>query len=593
LAADPQLRSQNPAPWRFLPAIDKGTHTLLDEITMDQAPLPTITTGHAAFMNLLASEGIEYLFGNPGTTELAIMEALGAQSDIRYVLGLQEGIVVGMADGYARASGRLAAANVHVAPGLGNAMGSLYTAKFHGSPLLLTAGQQEQGHGLMEPLLYDSLVPIAQPMVKWAIECARIQDLPRIVRRAAKIALSPPTGPVFLSLPGDVLDDRAALDLGQPTRVEVDVRPSDAVLEKLADRLLAATRPVIIAGHELATRDALDEAAELAELLGAAVVQQTVPYGTHFRSEHRAFTGALNRSQTQVRARLEPYDLLVCLGSDVLRMSVYNPVDALPDGMPIVQIAERDWELGKNYPAEIAVNANVRETLRALNALLRKKMTAQQRSNADTRMSEIEKSNWSNKRVQAIEQTQKLAGVSPIDPEYMVMRIADALPADAVVVDEGLTSTFRLLDYLRLTDHQSYFGLASGGIGFAMSGVVGISIALPDRPVVAIVGDGSAMYSIQALWTAAHLKLPITYVIPNNRGYRILKERLVSFRKTDRFIGMDIADPDIDFVALAESMGIRSRRVENPDDIDGAVREGIASGAPNLIDMRVANGFGS
>jgi benzoylformate decarboxylase len=560
---------------------------------MDQAPLPPITTGHAAFLSLLASEGIEYLFGNPGTTELAIMEALGAQSDIRYVLGLQEGIVVGMADGYARASGRLAAANVHVAPGLGNAMGSLYTAKFHGSPLLLTAGQQEQGHGLMEPLLYDSLVPIAQPMVKWAIECARIQDLPRIVRRAAKIALSPPTGPVFLSLPGDVLDDRAALDLGQPTRVEVDVRPSDAVLEKLADRLLAATRPVIIAGHELATRDALDEAAELAELLGAAVVQQTVPYGTHFRSEHRAFTGALNRSQTQVRARLEPYDLLVCLGSDVLRMSVYNPVDALPDGMPIVQIAERDWELGKNYPAEIAVNANVKETLRALNALLRKKMTAQQRSNADTRMSEIEKSNWSNKRVQAIEQTQKLAGVSPIDPEYMVMRIADALPANAVVVDEGLTSTFRLLDYLRLTDHQSYFGLASGGIGFAMSGVVGISIALPDRPVVAIVGDGSAMYSIQALWTAAHLKLPITYVIPNNRGYRILKERLVSFRKTDRFIGMDIADPDIDFVALAESMGIRSRRVENPDDIDGAVREGIASGAPNLIDMRVANGFGS
>jgi benzoylformate decarboxylase len=208
-------------------------------------------------------------------------------------------------------------------------------------------------------------------------------------------------------------------------------------------------------------------------------------------------------------------------------------------------------------------------------------------------MSEIEKSNWSNKRVEAIEQALKLASVSPIDPEYMVMRIAGALPADAVVVDEGLTSTFRLLDYLRLTDHQSYFGLTSGGIGFAMSGVVGISIALPDRPVVAIVGDGSAMYSIQALWTAAHLKLPITYVIPNNRGYRILKERLVSFRKTDRFIGMDITDPDIDFVALAESLGIRSRRVENPDDIDGAVREGIASGSPNLIDMRVADGFGS
>lgn len=560
---------------------------------MDQAPLFPITTGHAAFVNLLASEGVEYLFGNPGTTELAIMEALGAQSDIRYVLGLQEGIVVGMADGYARASGRLAAANVHVAPGLGNAMGSLYNAKFYGSPLLLTAGQQEQGHGLTEPLLYDPLVPIAQPMVKWAIECARIQDLPRIVRRAAKIALTPPTGPVFLSLPGDVLDDQAALDMGQPTRVEIDVRPSDATLVKLADRLLAAQNPVIIAGHELATRDALDEAGELAELLGAAVVQQTVPYAAHFRSEHRAFMGALNRNQTQVRARLEPYDLLVCLGADVLRMSVHNPVDALPDGMPIVQISERDWELGKNYPAEIAVSANVKETLLALNALLRKKMSSQQRSNAEARLGTIEKNNWASQRVQAIEQTLKLGSVSPIDPKYMAMRIADALPGDAVVVEEGLTSTFRLLDYLRLTDHQCYYGLASGGIGFAMSGAVGISIALPGRPVVAIVGDGSAMYSIQALWTAAHLNRPITYVIPNNRGYRILKERLVSFRKTDRFVGMDITDPDIDFVGLAESMGIRSRRVENPDDIDGVVREGIASGIPNLIDMRVADGFGN
>jgi benzoylformate decarboxylase len=559
---------------------------------MDQAPLLPVTTGHAAFVNLLASEGVEYLFGNPGTTELAIMEALGAQSDIRYVLGLQEGIVVGMADGYARASGRLAAANVHVAPGLGNAMGSLYSAKFFGSPVLLTAGQQEQGHGLMEPMLYDPLVPIARPMVKWAIECARIQDLPRIVRRAAKVALTPPTGPVFLSLPGDVLDDQAALDMGRPTRVEIDVRPGDARLDKLADRLLAAHKPVIIAGHELATRDALDEAGELAELLGAAVVQQTVPYGAHFHSGHRAFMGALNRSQTQVRARLEPYDLLVCLGADVLRMSVYNPVDALPDGMPIVQITERDWELGKNYPADIAVNANVKETLLALNALLRTKITSQQRSSADARLSEIEKDNWSSKRIRAIDQTLKLAGVSPIDPKYMVMRIADALPADAVVVEEGLTSTLRLLDYLQLTDHQCYYGLASGGIGFAMSGAIGISIALPDRPVVAIVGDGSAMYSIQALWTAAHLNLPITYVIPNNRGYRILKERLISFRKTDKFVGMDITHPDIDFVGLAESMGIRSRRVENPGDIDGAVREGIASGTPNLIDVRVADGFG-
>jgi benzoylformate decarboxylase len=559
---------------------------------MDQPLSAHATTGYDAFVALLASEGVEYLFGNPGTTELAIMEAIGAQSAIRYVLGLQEGIVVGMADGYARASGRLAAANVHVAPGLGNAMGSLYSAKFSGSPVLLTAGQQEQGHGLTEPLLYDPLVPIAQPLVKWAVECTRVEDLPRIIRRAAKVALAPPTGPVFLSLPGDVLDATATLEFGQPTRVDFDVRPADHVLEKLASRVLAAQNPVIIAGHELATRNALEEAGEFAQLLGAAVVQQTVPYGAHFPSGHRAFLGALNRNQNQVRARLEPHDLLICLGADVLRMSVHSPTDALPAGMPIVQIAERDWELGKNYPTELAVKANVRETLTALNALLKARMSTEQRSRADARLAEIEKNNWEARRSQMVEQALKLADTHPIDPQFMSMCIADAIPEDAVVVDEGLTSTMKLLSYLRLTDHQSYFGLTSGGIGFAMSGAIGISIALPDRPVVAVVGDGSAMYSVQALWTAANMKLPITYVIPNNRGYRILKERLVSFRNTDRFVGMDIADPDIDFVGLAESMGVKSRHVEAPQDFAGVLREAVASGQPNLIDVRVANGFG-
>jgi benzoylformate decarboxylase len=173
-----------------------------------------------------------------------------------------------------------------------------------------------------------------------------------------------------------------------------------------------------------------------------------------------------------------------------------------------------------------------------------------------------------------------------------MMRISDAIPNNAVVVEEGLTSTFPLLNFLRLRDHQGFHGLASGGIGFAMGGAVGASIALPDRPVVAIVGDGSAMYSIQALWTAAHLRLPITYVIPNNRSYRILKERLVSFRKTDKFVGMDMDDPPIDFVALAQSLGVPAQRITDPQDVGAELKRAIASGGPNLLDVSVANGFG-
>ena len=559
---------------------------------MDRARLPPAITGHAAFLKLLAAEGVTHLFGNPGTTELAIMEAMSKQTDIAYVLGLQEGVVVAMADGYARASGRLAAANVHVAPGLGNAMGALFNAKFYGSPLLLTAGQQEQGHGLTEPMLYAPLVPIAQPMVKWAVDVNRAEDLPRIVHRAAKVALTPPTGPVFISLPGDILDAEVPLALGHPTRVDTAVRPADAALERLAERLLGARNPVIIAAHELSSRDALAEAAELAELIGAGVWQETIPYSANFISEHPAFLGTLTRSQTQVRAALVPHDLLVCLGGEVLRMSVHHPLDALPEGMPVVQISERDWELGKNHPTEIALRADVRETLRALNALLRTRMTAAQKATARQRIEALARDNWSAKRVRAREAALKAAAIQPIDPSFFMMQLADALPADAVLVEEALTTSAPLPALLRQRDRQGYYGLASGGIGFAVAGAVGISLALPQRPVVALIGDGSAMYNIQALWTAARLKRPITYVIANNRGYRILKERLVSFRKTDKFLGMDIRDPEIDFVHLAQSMGLPARRVTEPQDILPALQAAIASGTPNLLDVAVADGFG-
>ncbi len=197
-------------------------------------------TGRSAFLALLKDEGITHLFGNPGTTELPIMHALKDHPDLTYVMAMQESLVVAIADGFSRASGRLVACNVHVAPGLGNAMGSLYNAQFTGTPMILTAGQQEQGHGLMEPLLYGPLVRMAEPLVKWAVEVTRLEDLPRIVRRAAKIATTPPTGPVFISLPGDILNSEAGIELGRSTRVDTRVKPSDEALQALAARILKA-----------------------------------------------------------------------------------------------------------------------------------------------------------------------------------------------------------------------------------------------------------------------------------------------------------------------------------------------------------------
>lgn len=549
------------------------------------------SSGRDAFLSLLADEGVDHLFGNPGTTELAIMEAVGKRGDIRFVLGLQESSVVAMADGFARASNRLTACNVHVAPGLGNAMGSLFSARFCRSPIILTAGQQEQGHGLMEPLLYGPLVAMAQPLVKWAIEVTRVEDLPRILRRAAKVATAPPAGPVFISLPGDILDGEAELDFGRSTRVEPTSRPADASIERLARRLLQAQRPVIVVGNEIARYEAWAECAAFAEILGAAVYQQTVPDAAHFPSEHRAFMGMLPRNQPKVREMLSAHDLLVSLGGDSLRMSVYNPTVPLPEGLPVVQITEADWDIGKNYPVEIALRANVRETLAVLVPCLRRLGGARQDSAAQTRLSELEKQNWSARRARLATEYDQRAAERPIDPRYLMRCLAATLPENAVVVEEALTAAAPLFDMLPYRDPRCLLGLASGGIGFAMPGAVGVSLALPGRPVVAVVGDGSAMYSIQALWTAANLKLPVTYAILNNGSYRILKERMVAFRGSHTFTGMELREPPIDFKAMAEAMGVQAATISDPRDIEPALREATRAGAPRLLEFMVARGF--
>ena len=542
---------------------------------MTSPSTPNTISGRNAFIELLQSEGVTHLFGNPGTTELPIMHALADYPDMRYVLGLQEAIVVAMADGYARASGELVACNVHVAPGLGNAMGSLFTAFNSGTPLIITAGQQEQGHGLTEPLLYAPLVPIATPVVKWATEVTRLEDLPRIVHRAAKIATTPPTGPVFISLPGDILNAFGVIDLGQATRVDTRVRPSEDSLRELAERLLRAKRPVIIAGHEIIRSDAF------------AVYDQTVLQGSHFPTGHAAYLGPLSRNQKTVRARLDPYDTVISLGSDFLRMSVYSEVEPLPPHMSVIQIGLNDWEMGKTYPAEIAVRADVNETLRVLTPLVAELDGATQRQRAADGLAALSGRNWTANRKARADVAFAKAAMRPIEPEWLMLTITDLLPQDAIIVDDALTTGASLPTFMHLRDRYAYFGNVSGGIGWAIAAAVGIQLAQPERKVVALLGDGSAMYSIQALWTAAHQKLPIVFVVFNNGGYRIIKQRLKLFHSTERFIGMDFVDPPIDFAALARSLGVRAHRIDTGDEFGAAYRDALAASQPVFLEVIV------
>jgi benzoylformate decarboxylase len=544
-------------------------------------------TGRSAFLALLRDEGITHLFGNPGTTELPIMHALKEHPDLTYVMAMQESLVVAIADGFSRASGRLVACNVHVAPGLGNAMGSLYNAHFTGTPMILTAGQQEQGHGLTEPLLYGPLVRMAEPLVKWAVEVTRLEDLPRIVRRAAKIATTPPTGPVFISLPGDILNSEAGIELGRSTRVDTRVKPSDEALQALVQRILKAERPVIIAGDEIVKSDALEEAAMLAETLGCPAYQQSAPYGAQFLSESPCFMGALTRLQKQVREVLTPYDLMIVLGADPLRMSVHSEIDPLPEGMPILQLGLVEWDLAKNYGAEIALKADVKETLRALIPALKTAGGAALEARAKQGVAALASKNWSARRATLVEQISKNKDRAPIDPDWLALQVIDAMPDNGILVDEGLTSSRHINALRPHRDRYGYHALASGGIGWGLPASVGVSLANPDRPVVCFSGDGSAMYSIQALWTAAHHKLPLTVVIVNNGGYRIIKQRLLAFHGDDHYVGMDFVDPRVDFTGMAKALGLEAMRITDASELKPKLSSAFNSRGPKLIEVIV------
>jgi benzoylformate decarboxylase len=547
-------------------------------------------SGKAAFLALLKQEGVRFLFGNPGTTELALMDQLAGEHELRYILGLAEVAVMAMADGYAQASGKLAACNLHVAPGLGNAMGMLYDAKKAGAPILVTAGQHDQGFALKEPLLWGDLPEIARPFVKWAAEVRSIGDLPQMIHRAAKTALAPPTGPVFLSLPGDIMNAEADIDLGKPTRIGAGIRGDSAAIEAAAALMAKAERPIIIAGDAVAQSGAYAELAALAEALGAPVHDETVPSRATFPSSHPLYAGPLTRLAAVVHETLSAHDLVVSIGADVFTLSVPGRMEPLPHGMPVVHIDTDPWELGKNYPADVAILGEPKATLPDLTAALLRAMGETGQARAQARGARV-RSALADSLAKLRADAEALSSRSPIHALPLLQAVADTLPDDAVVVDETISSGAGLRRLLRSSDPQSFFGLRGGGIGGGLPAAIGVKLAQPHRPVVALIGDGSAMYTVQALWTAAHEKLGIVFVILNNSSYRILKQRTNALQslaaQTDTYVGMDLTDPRIDYVSVARGMGLASHKATTLDQVRHLLREGMAANGPTLIDVEM------
>jgi len=549
--------------------------------------------GKQAFLELLKQEGVSVMFGNPGTTELPLMDGLAREPGIHYVLALQEAVAIAMADGYAQASGGLAAANVHVSPGLGNAMGMLYDAQKSGAPLLLTAGQHDQSFTVTEPILWSDLPPIAQPFVKWSTEARRLEDLPRIVHRAAKTALTHPTGPVFLSLPVDVLNSERDLDLTAPTRVARRIVGDRGAIAEAARLLAKAERPLLVAGDAVAHSDALAELVELAELVGAPVMTEGVASTCSFPFTHPLYSGSMPRLGPPIRALLMRHDLLFSVGGDLFTLSLPDDVDPMPPGVPIVHLDVNPWELGKNYPAAVAIQGEPKATLPELSEAVRRLTGARGHPDARRRTDAVSAA-WERERAELAQRADREVTRVPIPPLTLVHELAKRAPKDAVIVDESISSAQGVRHFFRCADPKSFFGIRGGGIGWGLPAALGVKLALRDRPVLALIGDGSAMYTNQALWTAARESLAVVYVIFNNASYRILKQRTRALKgfsaEDDRYVGMDL-EPLIDFVGMARALGVPGERVEKTPEIAPAIGRAFASGGPYLVDVRIDPAF--
>jgi len=399
---------------------------------------------------------------------------------------------------------------------------------------------------------------------------------------------------VFLSLPSDILTSEADLDLQAPTRVGPRLRADAEAIAAAAALLAKAERPVILAGDAVAQSRAHAELVKLAETVGATVYTEFIPNTASFPASHPLFRGAMVRLAKNVRDVLGQHDLVLSAGADLFALSLPSDVEPMPSGMPVIHLDTDAWELGKNYPAQVALLGDPKATLDELAAATAAAMSATAKSRARERLERAGRA-ISDERAALRAKARGDAGRTPVQPLALFEAIGRVLPKDTIIVEEALSSAPGIRQMIDSDDPQSFFGLRGGGIGWGLPAAIGVKLALPSRPVVGLIGDGSAMYTCQALWTAAHDRIGAVFIILNNGSYRILKQRLTNLRghavQQDSYVGMDLVDPAIDFVGLARSLGVRAERTTTVAETVDLLKGGIAENAPLLIDVATERAF--
>jgi thiamine pyrophosphate-dependent acetolactate synthase large subunit-like protein len=539
----------------------------------------------SAFVEQLLASGVEYVFGNPGTTEQAFVDELQDHPGIEYVLHLHEGVAVAAGEGYARATGKVAVIGLHSGPGLGNGMGMLYNASVSHTPLLIYVGQPPLSSLHQEPMLNTDFAMMVAPLAKWAYEVRTPDEVPQVVRRALQVASMPPSGPVVLAIPMDVMESPCRAPVLRPLPVLNQMHPDPAAVEQACELLRAAEAPVIITGDGASSVAAIEAVSALADLLGAPIFAGSLS-GVGFKRGEPLRAGRIPLDDGKVTVeQLAAYDTVLAVGTKVFAQLL--PYGFLPLAeRPVVHVGMEPWELGKNQPSSVVLGA-AEPTLEAMRRTLETGLDDKTRVLwAQRREREVE-------RVRAAREQALAADAGPdaddlLTAERFMRTLALALTPDVCVVDETISSYGIAERYLDQAPGNWFRG-RGGGIGSGMAMPVGMQLGRPGQPVVCLTGDGSAMYSVTALWTAAHHRLPITWVVLDNGGYRLVEMNTVRYAMAPRpdgreFIGADLTKPRIDFVALAESMGVVARRVDDAAGVLSALTDALADhDGPRLI----------
>ena len=515
-------------------------------------------TVREAVLSLLREFGLTTVFGNPGSTELPMFRQF--PDDFRYVLGLQESVVVAMADGFAQARKDAALVNLHSAVGVGHALGSIFTAYKNQTPLLITAGQQARSILPFEPFLYsEQAAQLPKPYVKWSSEPARAADVPAAFARAYYVAMQPPRGPTFVSIPVDDWD-RPCVPL-TAREVSRTIAGDPVLLIRAAEALRAARRPVIIVGASVARDDAWNEAVALAEQHQAAVWVSPMSARNGFPERHPLFAGFLPADRAAIVARLQGTDFILALGAPVFTYHVEGHGPHIPDGSTLVQLTD-DPGAAAWCPVGTSIVTNLKLGILALLAY----PPATQRSPP------------------AVAPRPDPLPADRLSDRYLLQQIAALRPADSIIVEEAPSSRGPMHDYLPILERDTFHTCASGGLGHGLPAAVGVALARPGRKVIGLLGDGSAMYAIQGLWSAAELALPIAFIIINNSSYRALED---FGRHFDIEILPGVKLPHIDFCGLAASQGVKGIRVDRCEHLDAALREIFAAEVPMLLEVGV------